>query len=299
MLPGNICVSFANSPATAELALAKFMKRYPLGTGYSDVLAYFEESSCKTGNDYLIAFTNPARLARIRDGKRTPSLSKTSWIGDKEAYERFREFESKERHKPQQGRALNVAYFADEMAQSPASDLFSTMRNVVADRSVASAGGFVSVISNRDNGFRFSVYCDMLFDWPDGKPEEYEIAYTDKIGLQVSGENNNFSVAQISPGYMGMNLVAFYFVKAKKLFLFHGQDFGLANRCKVFHDVPAVNIHTILNNFVRADFKWLVTVTSPRNAGPNLGETPTIKTPGMRLSFMVDANTFPLPTGKS
>ena len=56
--------------------------------------------------------------------------------------------------------------------------------------------------SNRDSGFRFSVYCDMLFDWPDGKPEAYEVAHTDRIGLRVSGENANFSIAQISAGYM-------------------------------------------------------------------------------------------------
>jgi hypothetical protein len=56
---------------------------------------------------------------------------------------------------------------------------------------------------------------------------------TDRIGLRVSGENANFSIAQISPGYMNMTLVAFYFVKAKTLFLFYGETLGLANRCRV------------------------------------------------------------------
>jgi hypothetical protein len=126
--------------------------------------------------------------------------------------------------------------------------------------------------SNRDNGFRFSVYCDMLFNWPDG--------------LRVSGENANVSIAQISAGYMNMNLVAFYFVKAKTLFLFYGETLGLANRCRVFHDVAAVSIQKVLNDFMGGDFGWLVTVTGPLNSGPCVGETQAIRQPGMQLSFM-------------
>jgi hypothetical protein len=293
MLPGDVCVSFSISSDTAARSFGEFIARHPTGTSFSNMITFFEKSSKATGNDYLIAFANPPRLIRILDGKPVSSLSKTAWIGDKNAYERFREFEARKRRFPQRGRALNVAYFADEMADSPASDLFSTMRNVSADSSVVSAGGFIPVISNRPNGFRFSVYCDMLFDWPQAKSEEYEYANTDKISLQASGENENFSIAQVSPGYMGMNLVAFYFVKSRKLFFFHGRDFGLANQCHVFPDVSANSIHTVLNDFMRADLNWLLTVTSPRNAGPYVGETPTIKTPGAQLAFMVDANTFP------
>jgi hypothetical protein len=146
-----------------------------------------------------VAFSHPARLVKIVEGKRLNSLSKTLWIGDLAAYTRFREYESRRYRRPEHGRAINVAYFADEMVRSPASDLFSIMRNVVSDRSIPSAGGFVSVISNRDNGFRYSVYCDMLYDWPEAQPEDYNFACTDKISLQTSGENAGFSVAQISP----------------------------------------------------------------------------------------------------
>jgi hypothetical protein len=291
MLPGNICVSFANSEVTAERAFASFWKHYPNGTGFGEAIGFFEESSRETGNDYLVAFTNPARLIKITDGKRMSSLSKTQWIGDSAAYNRFREYQSG-RRKPQQGRALNVAYFADEVAKSPASDLFSTMRNLVIDPTVPSVGGFVSVISNRDNGFRFSVYCDMLFDWP-AMHEEYEFALTDKVSLQVSGENANFSIAQVSPGFMNMNFVGFYFVKARKLFFFFGENFGLPTRCKVFQDVAPTAIHEILNSFLDTDFRWLVTITSPQSAGPYTANVPGIKSPGVRLAFMCEANTFP------
>lgn len=292
MLPGDICVSFNNSPELSEIAFSRFVQRYPRGASFSEVLSYFEDSSRESGNDYLIAFNNPARLVTIRDGRRITSISKTTWIGDKEAYEMFREYESRKRQKPQQGRAINAALFADELSISPASDLFSTMRNLTLDRSLRSVGGFVSVISNRDNGFRFSAYCDMLFDWPDGEDDEYEIAYTDRRSLQTSGENEGYSVAQISPGFMGLNSVAFYFVKSKTLFLFFGTSYGLANRCKVFQNVNASDIPTTLNDFMGQDMRWLLLVTGPRNGGSHVGETNTIKTPGVQLAFMVHANTF-------
>ena len=39
--------------------------------------------------------------------------------------------------------------------------------------------------------------------------------------------------------------------------------FVTANRCRVFHDVAAVNIQKVLNDVMGGDFGWLVAVTSP------------------------------------
>jgi hypothetical protein len=138
MLPGDLCVSFSNSPDTAERAFKEFAAKYPNGTGHAKVIGFFEQSSEATGNDYLVAFANPARLVKIADGKCINSVSKTQWIGDQGAYSRFREYEARQRPRPEQGRAINAVLFADELANSPASDLFSAMRNVVADRSIMS-----------------------------------------------------------------------------------------------------------------------------------------------------------------
>src|ERR1019366_924151 len=104
-------------------------------------LRFFEQSSKSTGNDYLVAFANPARLVKIAHGERINSVSKTQWIGDQEAYSRFREYEARQHPRPEQGRAINAVLFADEMANSPASDLFSAMRNIAANRSIMTAGG--------------------------------------------------------------------------------------------------------------------------------------------------------------
>jgi hypothetical protein len=49
--------------------------------------------------------------------------SKTHWIGDKAAYEKFRECEHDGRKRYEHDRAVNAAVFADEMSGSPASDL--------------------------------------------------------------------------------------------------------------------------------------------------------------------------------
>jgi hypothetical protein len=155
-----------------------------------------------------------------------------------------------------------------------------------------SVGGFVSVISNRDNGFRFSAYSDMLYDWPKGKPQDYSLELTDQIAFTATDENASFSVAQASPGFMNMNLVAFYFTRAKKLFFFYGEDNGLANQCHVFRDVPAMKIYETLNAFVRFDLMWLLMVTSPQSASGQF-DASGIKTPGNQFALFCDANTFP------
>jgi hypothetical protein len=204
IFPGNLCVSFSNSPVFAESAFKDFLarqQREPFsGTAgfhcrFDDTITFFEESSRKTGNEYLLAFDAPARLIKIADRKRRPSLAKTVWIGDQSAYEAFREYEAEKRSKAERGRAISTVLFADEPNGSSASDLYSTFRHVIADNSVPSVGGFGCVISNRGNGFRFSVYSDMLFDWPDPKGEDYN-NYRDHekqgLGLGIFVHANTF-----------------------------------------------------------------------------------------------------------
>jgi hypothetical protein len=66
---------------------------FPHGANFDTTVAFFETSSATTDNDYIIAFGNSPKLVTIRDGRRTSGLSKTHWIGDKAAYEKFREYE--------------------------------------------------------------------------------------------------------------------------------------------------------------------------------------------------------------
>jgi hypothetical protein len=290
-LPGDICVSFCNSADSAQLEFKRFAGRYPGGTGFADVVSFFEHSSEQTGNDYIVAFSENPRLVKITDGKRVANVSKTVWIGDQAAYTKFREYEARRRLLANQGRAVNAVLFADELERSPASDLYYTMRNLVAARTVPTVGGFVSVISNRENGFRFSVYSDMFFDWPKWKNESYAIDMNEKIDFHATEENAGYSVAQISPGYVGVNLVAFYLVKGKKLFFFYGDKNELPNRCQVFPDISSGDIYNVLNRIAGCDLKWLVMVTSAPNTGATTGQV--AREGGSRFSFFVHANTFP------
>jgi hypothetical protein len=294
VLPGNICVSFSNSPEHAETDFATFAGNYPAGCNFSGVISFFEASSARTGNDYLIAFASPARIVKIADGKRINSIAKTAWIGDQTAYERFRRYEAKQMPHAEHGRAMNAVLFGDELSNSPASDLYSVMRNLVLDHSVPSVGGFVSVISGRETGFRYSVYSDMLFDWPASTTEEYVPDLNDPIALNASGENVVHGIAQVSPGFLDANFVAFYFIGGRKLFLFYGQNNGIPSSCLVLDAVEPGEIQTRLNAAVGTDLKWLLIITSAVPAS----DMETLETvgKGMRLGFFTHANTFPAPT---
>ncbi|MEQ9196955.1 MAG: hypothetical protein RIE84_09390 [Parvibaculum sp.] len=262
-LPGNICVSYSGSPELAAKAFHAFRKRHPQGANYTTTLEFFEASSLTTNNDYIVAFSDPAKLVTIRDGRRTNGLSKTHWIGDKYAYERFRQYEHRQRLKQEHGRAVNAALFADEMTGSPASELYSTMRNVLQDRDVPTVGGLVTVLSNRDIGFRFSVYSDVLLDWPAELGGNQLLKLTDKFDLRVSGENDRYSISQISPGYYNMNAVAFYVLKGRLLIVFFETEEG-GSTCVTFGDVEPNQISARLDEKLGFPFRAMCLVMSAR-----------------------------------
>ena len=291
-LPGYICASYSGSPELAEKAFVKFVELFPRGANFETTVAFFEGSSAATNNDYIIAFGSNPKLVTIRDGRRTSGLSKTHWIGDVDAYEKFREYEQRKRDRYEHKRAVNGALFADELAGSPASDLHGIMRNVVQDRDLATVGGFVTVLSNRDIGFRYSVYSDVLADWPKELGDGRTLQLTDKFDLRASGENDRFSVSQISPGYYNMNIVAFYVLKGKLLVVFHGVNNGVANRCSVFPGIEPSQIASTLNEKLHFDFGALCIVMSIRAEFPP--STPrTDPNHGLGISLYCEANTMP------
>jgi hypothetical protein len=291
-LPGYICVSFSGSPELAEKSFQDFTRSFPQGTNFETTVAFFESSSSATNNDYIIAFWHSPRLVTIRDGRRTSGISKTHWIGDKHAYEKFREYEHRERNRYERERAVNAAVFADEMADSPASDLHGVMRNVIQDGDLTTVGGFVTLLSNRDIGFRYSVYSDVLLDWPKELAAGETLQLTDKFDLGASGENDRFSISQISPGYYDLNIVAFYVLKGKLLFVFHGANNGIANQCSVFSSVEPANIASTLNAKLGFDFRALCMVMSARKEY-SVSAPRTKPEHGIAMSLYCEANTMP------
>lgn len=292
-LPGNICVSYSGSPELATRAFRTFREDYPNGTNYQLTIRFFENSSTYTNNDYILAFSNPAKITTIRNGFSTVGLSKTHWIGDQDAYERFREYEHRQRRRQLQGRAVNAALFADEMNGSPASDLYSTMRNIINDKAVPSVGGFVSLISNRDIGFRFSVYSDVLLDWPLELDQDTELQYGNKFDLKASGENDRCSISQISPGYYNMNAVAFYVLKGRLLVVFYETaDDGTV--CVPFKNVEPGQIASTLDEKLGFPFHAMCLVMSARKeySEPIRRSDPKY---GLGIGLFCEANTFPNP----
>lgn len=291
-LPGYICVSFSGSPELAAKDFIRFRNLFPHGANFETTVAFFESSSSSTNNDYIIAFGHKPKLVTIKNGRRTPGIAKTHWIGDKCAYEKFREYEHRKRNRYEHQRAVNVAMFADEMSGSPASDLHGTMRNVVRDGELSTVGGFVTVLSNRDIGFRYSVYSDVLLDWPEELVGGRDLQLSDKFDLSASGENDRFSVSQISPGYYDMNIVAFYLLKGRLLIVFHGVNNGLADQCSLISGVEPSEISPKLNEKLGFDFAALCRVMSARQDYARPPER-TKPEQGIAMSLYCEANTMP------
>lgn len=289
-LPGGICVSYSNSPHHAGKDFQLFRRTYPSGADYRAVVEFFERSSASTNNDYIIAFARTGKLVTIRDGCRASGLSKTHWIGDKEAYEKFRRYEF-DRRQYEHGRAVNAALFGDEMEGSPASNLYSTMRNVVYDRSVPSVGGFVTVLSNRDIGFRFSVYSDVLLDWPQELDQSNLLRPSHKFDLRASGENDRYSISQISSGYYDMNTVAFYVLKGRLLVVFYEVKEGGSTACVSFNNIHPDQIAATLDERFGFSFRAMCLVMSARQ-GMQSSPQRSASTHGLAMSLFCEVNTL-------
>ena len=138
------------------------------------------------------------------------------------------------------------------------------MRNVALDRAAPSVGGFITVASNRDIGFRFSVYSDVLMDWPFGSDKERLLSLNDKIDLRASGENNRYSINQISPGYYNMNAVAFYVLSGRLLVLFYETE-GCKTACRAIEGVEPDKIASTIDQALGLEFRALCIVMSGRS----------------------------------
>jgi hypothetical protein len=99
-----------------------------------------------------------------------------------------------------------------------------------------------------------------------------------------------------STGYLGLNVVGFYLLKARKVFLFLGERNGLAMQCHVLSDVPPTEIAKRLSECIGFDPRWLLTImaaapnrTSSVDRWPRRTESPS----GIELLILCHANTFP------
>jgi hypothetical protein len=132
-------------------------------------------------------------------------------------------------------------------------------------------------------------------DWPKELADGRTLQLTDKFDLSASGENDRFSVSQISPGYYNMNIVAFYVLKGKLLVVFHGVNNGIANQCSVFPRVEPSQIASTLNEKLGFDLGALCIVMSARESLSHHvpGSNPEY---GISMSLYCEVNTMPKVT---
>ncbi|WP_156384001.1 hypothetical protein [Methylobacterium sp. Leaf456] len=189
------------------------------------------------------------------------------------------------------GRAVSISIFADEMDGSPASSLYYAMKNTVADKSIASVGGLVAVASSRIDGFRFSSFCDLLYDWPMQKDDEYTVNLDEPITYSSSAENSRYSLSHIPSGFLNANFLAFYFIKGNLLYVFYGRYNGLARQCYSETGVAPGNIYNTISRYFGFDLNWLVWVFSGLPADLSVVGLDVPGATGVRTGFICHANT--------
>jgi hypothetical protein len=299
-LSSGICVSFSGSPELAKKELWEFNRLHPINCDFADAVSYFEESSRRTENEYLLAFSTTARLIKIVKGKRVEGTSNTQWIGDKDAYEAFRQYEGRARNSVEHGRAMTGLFVWNENEGSPSSDLYSIMRQVVFGRAVESVGGLVSILSNHEGGFRPPAMSDMLFDWPADLGHDADIQLESPISINVSGENKEQSLNIFATGFIGLTLIGYYFLSGRTALLFHPETNVMADTCTVIRDVEPNDIAKRLNDKLGADWRWQMLIGSPESAGSlQSAQISDEKLNGMRLGFKCHCNTIANPINPS
>lgn len=185
--------------------------------------------------------------------------------------------------------------FADEISESPASNLYSIMRNVALDRDIPSVGGLIAVTSSRDVGFRFSVYSDVLLDWPTELAETDRLALTDRLDLRATGENDRYSVNQIAAAYYNLNAVAFYLLKGRLLVAFHEVEDGRIT-CRTSRNVEPDQIANVLDEKLRFSFNAMCLVMSARE-GFSESVQRTNPDHGLGISLYCEVNTMQKTSG--
>lgn len=291
MLPGGICVSYSGSPELADLCFLDYAKEHGPDYGYDETIKFFELNSAKTNNDYIVCFSRFLKVVAIKDGSRVITAAKTVWIGDKVAYEAFRHYEQGE--DPLLGRASPATIFADDEKQSTASQLYRAMRHVVEDVNCPHVGGFPCIVSSKPDGFRFAVFSDTLYDYPNGWPKAEPVKATDKVSLGVSGENVGYCYSQISTNMIGSNQVAFYYLRGGLLFAFDLDGPFNTSRCRVIKSIEPEKVVDQLFRFTDNSIKWLVFILSSQWSQPSsILRQDDFSDNGIRLELAVHANTF-------
>jgi hypothetical protein len=296
-LPSGVCVGFSGSPELAKKDLWNFSARYPKEVSLAEAVSFFEKSSKTTGNQYLLAFSDSGKLVKISDGRAQTNAAPTQWIGEKDGYEAFREFEAKFRAHGLKGRAITTSLNWNNNDGGISSELYGIMRQVVYNKAVNSIGGLVTTLNNGGGaGFQAAAFTDLLYDWPSDLSVDAEIKLEEKRSLEASGENQKQSTSIFGSAYPNMNLLGYYFLAGKLAVVFLPGNTPIADRVLSVHNVEPENLPKKLTEIIGVDFLWQFIIAS---AVPTSSVQAPLQqsTEGVEMAIFVHSNTFP-PKGK-
>jgi hypothetical protein len=234
-LSPDICVSFSQSPDSASDDIRKLASELPDSMSYRNVIDFFERSSAQTNNDYLVAFARTGRVAKIQGGIANKVLGSNAWIGDHEAFHRFRDYENG-RARGQKSRFWDTMFFGTSPDASMDSERFARLLGfyeaTIVDTDIESTGDFFTVTTNVHGIFKLMMISRLYFDGPS--------QILDSRGNHVmtaTGENLEYRFSSLAPKVAGTNAAGFYYPNAKMGYVFYSScPIGVANRCKIYRD---------------------------------------------------------------
>lgn len=186
-------------------------------------MAFFENSSRKTNNDYILVFLKPLQIYKIANGKAVKAVSHQVWIGDYDAYRRFREYESGKLRGADLWEQDFWMKVSDEKTEKAFGHVLSAFQHTLSDPHIVSTGDFYTVATNIGSEFKFMMMAKL---------------YLDSIGpypaMPTSGENFDYRFNTVVPKEAGVNACAFYYPHATKGFVFcPPRPRQMANQCLV------------------------------------------------------------------
>jgi hypothetical protein len=227
IVAANVAVSFANSPDLAARDIARFAVQHPNGSNYITTKSFFEQSSAKTGVDYILSFARPSKILVVSEGKSHQTT--TGWIGDREGFDRFRAYETRSRESPRSELPHLAAIDGTIVHKERFSNLLYHFEDVVGDRDLPSVGGFISICTNGGGKFGFRVSAGLYYD------TNGQVAIgDDTVTLGASGENRTYEMSIATPEPPGATAVSYYFRVAQLGYAYTPGSGPVANECRIY-----------------------------------------------------------------
>ncbi|MET3968743.1 hypothetical protein [Bradyrhizobium sp. S3.9.1] len=226
LLSPQAAISFSNSPDLASRDIRAFRQVFGGTFSYREAVDYFAGSSRDTHNDYLLNFLEPPRTVEIKAGEVSKTVGRQSWIGDLDAFKRFRAYQTEAKLGPDLWEAMTwSADLIPRIRTNPFTRLLRSFQHTLRDADILSAGDFSSVVVSAGAEFRFLYFGNFFFDQDaQGKPVQ-----------PLFGENLDFKFSVATPKISGINACAFHYPHADRGYLFYSLEPALvADQCAVY-----------------------------------------------------------------